>query len=119
MLRKEPADRFFGWLSYSLSRSERIDDPDATDDWTLFGLDQTRNLIAVAGYQLGKGWTPACGSSSPAATRSPPSTGGSSSSPMGPTLELTVEEAFEGIVIVVVRDERGGMDWRELPLRVE
>ncbi|MEM6927832.1 MAG: TonB-dependent receptor, partial [Myxococcota bacterium] len=39
LLRKEPTGPLFGWISYSLSRSERIDDPDETDEWTLFGLD--------------------------------------------------------------------------------
>lgn len=56
LLRKEPTGPLFGWISYSLSRSERIDDPEASDDWVLFGLDQTHNLIAIAGYQLRKGW---------------------------------------------------------------
>lgn len=35
------------------------------------------------------------------------------------TLELTVAEPFSGIVVVVVRDEVGGVDWRELPLVVQ
>ena len=56
MLRREPIDRLFGWISYGLSRSERNDDPEATDEWVLFDLDQTHNLVAVGGVQLGRGW---------------------------------------------------------------
>ena len=35
------------------------------------------------------------------------------------TFELAVGTAFEGIVVVVVRDGRGGVDWRELALTVK
>ncbi|MEO0600760.1 MAG: hypothetical protein AAF211_04945 [Myxococcota bacterium] len=35
------------------------------------------------------------------------------------TLELVAESAVDGIVVVVVRDGRGGADWRELGLTVE
>ncbi|MBX2801521.1 MAG: TonB-dependent receptor [Myxococcales bacterium] len=56
LLRKVPEGRLFGWVSYSLSRSERISDPQTSDDWLLYDLDQPHNLIAVAGYDIGKGW---------------------------------------------------------------
>ena len=56
LVRKEPVGPLFGWVSYSLGRSERIDDPETSDEWVLYGFDQTHNLIAVGGYELGKGW---------------------------------------------------------------
>lgn len=45
-------DRFFGWLAYSVSRSDRIDSPET--DERLFDFDQTHNVIAVGSWQLGK-----------------------------------------------------------------
>jgi len=54
MVRKELTSRAFGWIAYTLSRSERVDRPgNAT---RLFDYDQTHNLTAVAGYKLGGGW---------------------------------------------------------------
>jgi hypothetical protein len=44
-------DRLFGWIAYTLSRSDRIDGP--MDERRLFDFDQTHNLIAVASYTLG------------------------------------------------------------------
>lgn len=48
--RHQPTGRFFGWVSYTLSRSERRSRPDA--DWTAFDFDQTHILSAQAGYDL-------------------------------------------------------------------
>jgi hypothetical protein len=44
-------DRLFGWVAYTLSRSDRIDGPMA--ERRLFDFDQTHNLIAVGSYTLG------------------------------------------------------------------
>ena len=44
-------DKFFGWLSYTLSRSDRVDRP--LSDQRLFDFDQTHNFIAVGSYTLG------------------------------------------------------------------
>jgi hypothetical protein len=44
-------ERFFGWLAYTLSRSERRDHP--MEDVRLFDHDQTHNLILVGSYKLG------------------------------------------------------------------
>jgi TonB family protein len=53
MLKRAPVDRWFGWVSYTLSKSERIDHPDDPDDrWYAFDFDQTHILVAVAGLQL-------------------------------------------------------------------
>lgn len=49
---KAKADRFFGWLSYSFSRSDRVDGPMLPR--RLFDFDQTHNLIAVASWRIGK-----------------------------------------------------------------
>ncbi|MFZ5896895.1 MAG: TonB family protein [Myxococcota bacterium] len=54
MLRYEADDRFFGWLSYTLSRSERTWVPGEPSH--LFYLDQTHILTALGSYTLGKGW---------------------------------------------------------------
>ena len=54
LLRQELLRGFFGWITYSLTRSERRDHPGT--DWRLFDFDQTQALGVVASYQLGHGW---------------------------------------------------------------
>jgi hypothetical protein len=54
LLKYKPDDRFFGWISYTLSRSVRRDCP--TCDEYLFQYDQTHNLIMLGSYRLGRGW---------------------------------------------------------------
>jgi TonB family protein len=54
LLRQELLRGFFGWITYSLTRSERRDHPDTA--WRLFDFDQTQALGIVASYQLGRGW---------------------------------------------------------------
>jgi TonB family protein len=54
LLRQELVHGFFGWITYSLTRSERRDHPDTA--WRLFDFDQTQALGVVASYQLGHGW---------------------------------------------------------------
>ena len=54
LLRQELLHGFFGWITYSLTRSERRDHPDTA--WRLFDFDQTQALGIVASYQLGRGW---------------------------------------------------------------
>lgn len=49
----EPRGRFFGYLSYTLSRSER---KNRDESWALFGYDQPHILTASATYRLGRGW---------------------------------------------------------------
>ena len=76
MIKRAAVDRFFGWISYTLSKSERIDYPDDPDDeWYAFDFDQTHILVLVGGVQLpydfevstriqyvsGNPWTPAAG----------------------------------------------------------
>lgn len=50
IIRHEPIGKFFGWVSYTLSKSERKDHPD--EDWYVYDFDQTHNFVAVAGYKL-------------------------------------------------------------------
>ena len=52
--RARPMGRFFGFLSYTFSKSERRDQPNAA--WRLFDYDQTHILTLAAGYRLGRGW---------------------------------------------------------------
>ncbi len=77
MLRREVGERFFGWLAYSLSRSERRyplrpsefnqdpgfdNQPGAQGDWdpgrwVPFALDQTHHVEAVGSWRLGGNWS--------------------------------------------------------------
>jgi outer membrane receptor protein involved in Fe transport len=50
LLRHYPKDKFFGWISYTLSRSERRDP--TTKQWELYEFDQTHIFTAIAGYNL-------------------------------------------------------------------
>lgn len=54
LLRYKNDKRFFGWVAYTLSRSERRDA--AGEPYRLFDYDQTHILTAVASYKLGRGW---------------------------------------------------------------
>jgi hypothetical protein len=54
LVRKELTERFFGWIAYTLSRSDRIDRPG--EPQRLFDFDQTHNLTAIVSYKLGSGW---------------------------------------------------------------
>src|SRR5262249_8319906 len=54
LLRQELVRGFFGWVTYSLSRSERKDHP--ATDWRVFDYDQTQVFSVLASYQLGRGW---------------------------------------------------------------
>jgi len=54
LLRQELLHGFFGWITYSLTRSERRDHPNTA--WRLFDFDQTQAVGVVASYQLGHGW---------------------------------------------------------------
>ena len=53
LLRQELFKGFFGWVTYSISRSERQDHPDR--DFRLFDFDQTHVLGVVASYEY-RGW---------------------------------------------------------------
>ncbi len=53
LLRQQLLKGFFGWITYSLSRSERQDHPDRA--FRLFDFDQTHVLGVVASYEY-KGW---------------------------------------------------------------
>jgi hypothetical protein len=53
-LRQDLGSGFFGWISYSLIRSERQDHPDTP--WRLFDYDQTHVATLVASYDLGRGF---------------------------------------------------------------
>jgi TonB family protein len=66
IIKQAPVNNFFGWISYTLSKSERNDYPDrvtehsvdqvagspSSGEWYVFDLDQTHILVTVAGYQL-------------------------------------------------------------------
>jgi TonB family protein len=55
MLRHRPHRQFFGWISYTLSRSERQNAPD--QDPILFNFDQTHILTVLGAYKIGWGLT--------------------------------------------------------------
>ena len=52
-LKVNPRGRFFAYLSYTLSRSERND---REERWRLFDFDQPHILTVTAVYRLGRGW---------------------------------------------------------------
>ncbi len=54
LLRQQQVGRFFGWVSYSILRSQRRDAPDL--DWRLFDFDQTHVFTALGSYDLGAGF---------------------------------------------------------------
>jgi TonB family protein len=54
LLRYKPDEHFFGWLSYTLSRSERRNAPGQPA--YLFQYDQTHILTVLGSYKLGRGW---------------------------------------------------------------
>jgi TonB family protein len=54
LLRQKPWHGFFGWVAYTISRSERRDTPDA--NWRLFDYDQPHVFTAVGSKELGR-WT--------------------------------------------------------------
>lgn len=53
-IRKALTRRLFGWVSYTLSRSERRLRPD--EDFRLFDLDQTHILTLIGVIRLPRGW---------------------------------------------------------------
>lgn len=54
MVRRDLGAGFFGWLAYTLLRSERRLTPN--HPWRLFDYDQTHVLTALASYDLGSGF---------------------------------------------------------------
>jgi hypothetical protein len=55
LLRQDLWKGFFGWITYTVSRSERKDHPDTP--WRLFDYDQTHVLAVLLSYAIGKGFT--------------------------------------------------------------
>jgi hypothetical protein len=54
---KKKYGKLTGWLSYTLSRTERKIDGINNDSWYPANQDQTHNIAVVAIYNLGKKWT--------------------------------------------------------------
>jgi hypothetical protein len=54
LLREELTHGLFGWITYSVIRSQRKDHPDT--DWRLLDYDQTHVASVLARYDLGHGW---------------------------------------------------------------
>jgi hypothetical protein len=54
LLRYKPDGRFFGWIAYTLSRSERRDSP--SQPFYAFDFDQTHNLSVVASWRIDDRW---------------------------------------------------------------
>jgi TonB family protein len=54
LFRHRPSSRFFGWLAYTISRSERRDSPQSA--YRIFQFDQTHILTLIGSYRLGRGW---------------------------------------------------------------
>jgi TonB family protein len=58
MLKHDQGKRFFGWIAYSLSRSERLDPH--SDKWNLYYKDETHNVQFVGNYRLPRFWEIGC-----------------------------------------------------------
>ena len=58
LLKHDQGKRFFGWIAYSLSRSERKDPH--TGIWSLYSKDETHNLQLIGSYKLPKFWEIGC-----------------------------------------------------------
>lgn len=54
LLKRRFADRIFGWVAYTLSRSTRLEP--GIPGWHFFSLDQTHILTALASVKTGRGW---------------------------------------------------------------
>ncbi len=54
LVRHDLANRLFGWLSYTIMRSERTDG--GSREYRLFDFDQTHVFTALASYDLGRGF---------------------------------------------------------------
>jgi hypothetical protein len=54
LLRHDQGGRFFGWVSYSLSRSERFDSDKRR--WNLYDKDQPHNIQLIGSYRLPYEW---------------------------------------------------------------
>ncbi|MFN2549196.1 MAG: TonB family protein [Myxococcales bacterium] len=53
-IRREITARLYGWLAYTLSKSEIL--PNPGDQWRAFQFDQTHILTLVVGYRPTPGW---------------------------------------------------------------
>ncbi|MCX7725228.1 MAG: TonB family protein [Chitinispirillaceae bacterium] len=54
LLRHYQGKRFFGWLSYTLARSERFDSREKR--WEIFDSDETHHLQLLGNWKLKKNW---------------------------------------------------------------
>jgi hypothetical protein len=54
LVRQELFKGFFGWVAYTVSRSERKDHPD--EPWHVFQYDQTHILTIIGSYKFGRGY---------------------------------------------------------------
>ena len=54
LLRHDQGGRFFGWIAYSLSRTERYDHDE--HQWVLYDKDQPHNLQLIGSYRLPNEW---------------------------------------------------------------
>ncbi|MFW5813716.1 MAG: TonB-dependent receptor domain-containing protein, partial [Fibrobacterota bacterium] len=54
MLRHDKSERFFGWLAYTLSRSERWDRD--LDKYIVYGQDETHHIQLLGSWHLDRDW---------------------------------------------------------------
>jgi TonB family protein len=54
LIRQQLWKGLYGWVAYTVSRSERKDHPD--DPWRVFQYDQTHILTLIASYKFGRGY---------------------------------------------------------------
>lgn len=54
MLRHDQGERFFGWLAYTLSRTERYNH--TTGEYELYGEDETHHIQLIGSWHLRRDW---------------------------------------------------------------
>lgn len=55
LVKRELSEKIYGWIAYTLSRSERAD-PYTPDGWHPFDYDQTHILTLILGWKLPRDW---------------------------------------------------------------
>jgi hypothetical protein len=54
LVRQQLWKGFYGWIAYTISRSERMDHPN--EPWRVFQYDQTHILTIIGSYKFGRGY---------------------------------------------------------------
>jgi TonB family protein len=92
LLRYKADQRFFGWISYTISRSERRDGP--TAPLRLFQYDQPQVFTILGSYLIGRGWRAGARFQITSGSLYTPSMGGAFDATTGTNLATTQSPPF-------------------------